>query len=194
MTLPAEQREVVRPRDRAEWRAWLERNHATSAGVMLAVAKKDAKRPGVTYDEGVEEALAFGWIDSTSRALDDDAFGVTMGPRKRGSQWARSNKERVARLTAEGRMAPAGLAAVEAAKADGSWTALDDVEALVVPPDLAEALAADPVAQANWDAFPDSARKTSLYWVAGAKRPETRQKRIARTVSDAHANVKRLSP
>ena len=117
--------EILRPRDRAEWRAWLERHHAEERTVWVAIAKKGSTRPGVTYDEAVEEALAFGWIDGQARSLDEDAYIQRMSPRRPKSGWAPSNRARVARLTAEGRMAPAGLAAVEEAKADGWWDASD---------------------------------------------------------------------
>jgi uncharacterized protein YdeI (YjbR/CyaY-like superfamily) len=186
--------EVLRPRDAAELRAWLEEHHETSGPVWLAVAKKGSRLPGVTYDEAVEEALSFGWIDSTARRLDEDAFRILFARRKRGSTWAASNKARVERLVAEGRMRPAGMAAVEAAKADGSWEGLSEVDALIVPPDLAEALDADAEARANFDAFPDSVKRMVLYRVASVKKPETRARRIAEAVADAKANRKRLSP
>jgi uncharacterized protein YdeI (YjbR/CyaY-like superfamily) len=186
--------EVLRPRDAAELRAWLEEHHETSGPEWLAVAKKGSRLPGVTYDEAVEEALSFGWIDSTARRLDEDAFRILFARRKRGSTWAASNKARVERLVAEGRMRPAGMAAVEAAKADGSWEGLSEVDALIVPPDLAEALDADAEARANFDAFPDSVKRMVLYRVASVKKPETRARRIAEAVADAKANRKRLSP
>jgi uncharacterized protein YdeI (YjbR/CyaY-like superfamily) len=175
----------VEPSSRAEWRAWLEANHATSPGVWLAVGKKDGTVTTLTYDEAVEEALCFGWIDSIVNRLDRHRFKQLFTPRKPGSAWARSNKERVERLTREGRMAPAGLAAIDAAKANGSWTLLDDVEDLVVPDDLAAALDENPAASRSFAAFSGSALKMILYWVATAKRPETRAKRIAQTVSAA---------
>ena len=137
---------LVEVAGRAEWRAWLERNHSTSPGVWLAVGKKGNTRTTLTYDDAVEEALCFGWIDSVVNRLDADRFKQLLTPRKRGSAWARTNKERVERLVAQGLMTDAGLAAVEAAKADGSWHALDDVENLVVPGDLLAALAANTAA------------------------------------------------
>lgn len=173
---------LLEPADAREWREWLEANHAASPGIWLAVGKKGGARTALTYEEAVLEAVAFGWIDSIVNRLDEERFKQLFTPRKRGGQWARSNKERVERLMAEGRMAPAGLAAVEAAKKDGSWSSLDDVEAAIVPPDLAAALDAEPDARAFWDALPDSQRKLALYWVVSAKRPETRAARIAETV------------
>lgn len=177
--------ELVDPPSRAKWREWLEKHHATSKGVALAVAKKNGSRPGVSYDEAVEEALCFGWIDSTVRRLDDDRFRQLFTPRKPTSTWSQSNKDRVARLITEGRMAPAGLAAVEVAKANGSWDLLTDVEAGVVPDDLTEALAAAPGATEGFEALPTSQRQMALYWIATARRAETRARRIAEVVSAA---------
>ena len=171
--------------NRAELRAWLETNHATSPGVRLAVGKKGNATTALTYDDAVEEALCFGWIDSTTTRLDADRFAIFFGPRKRGGTWARSNKVRVERLIAEGLMRPAGLAAIEAAKADGSWNSIDHVEDMVMPDDLAAALAADPDAQRFWDALPPGQRKLAFHWIGSAKRAETRERRVAETVRAA---------
>jgi uncharacterized protein YdeI (YjbR/CyaY-like superfamily) len=135
----------------------------------------------VPYPELVEEALCVGWIDSLANRLDDERHLQLMTPRRRGSGWSRANKERVERLRAAGLMAPAGLAAVEAAMADGSWSALDEVESLVEPPELAAALDALPPARASWDGFSPSSRKAILQWIASARRPATRERRIAET-------------
>jgi len=176
---------LVEPADRSAWRLWLIGNHAASSGIWLAVGKKGNSRTALTYEDAVEEALCFGWIDSTVNRLDADRFKQLMTPRKPGSTWSRSNKERVKRLIAEGLMTPAGLAAMEAAKADGSWTLLDDVEDLIVPPDLAAALEEVPTAAAFVAGLSDSLRKQLLYRIASAKRPETRAKRIAETARAA---------
>lgn len=178
---PRPARLLVEPAGRAEWRAWLAAHHADSQGVTLAVGKKGASVTTLTYDDAVEEALCFGWIDSTTRALDADRYTILVTPRKRGSVWARSNKERVKRLTAAGLMTPAGQAAIDAAKADGSWTILDEVEAGIVPHDLADALDAAGVAE-RFAALTPSVQKMALYRIASAKRPDTRAKRIAETV------------
>lgn len=182
------------PADRAEWRAWLEEHHASSGGVLLVVSRKGAPDVTLTYQDAVEEAVAFGWIDSRGRRIDDRRSGVTFSPRRRGSAWSRSNKERVERLSAIGVMAAPGLAAVERAKADGSWTALDDVEDLRVPDDLAAALAADPAAQRGFEGFAPSARKMSLHWISTAKRPGTRAARIEATVRAAVEGTPRQRP
>ncbi|HZJ03834.1 MAG TPA: YdeI/OmpD-associated family protein, partial [Thermoleophilia bacterium] len=139
----------------------------------------------LTYEASVEEALGFGWIDSTVRRLDEHRFQQLYTPRRPGGNWAPSNKARVERLTAERRMRPAGLAAVEAAKADGSWMLLDDVENLVVPDDLAAALAADTTAAGYFANLPEGQKKQILYWIVSAKRAETRSRRIAQTVEAA---------
>ena len=126
--------------DRAAWRAWLEANHASATGVWLVMHRREA-RSGL-YEMAVEEALCFGWIDSTAGRVDEERGKLYFAPRKSSSGWAATNKARIERLLAEGRMAPAGLAAIERAKANGSWSLLDSVERLEVPEDLAAALAA----------------------------------------------------
>lgn len=169
----------------AEWRAWLEANHASSSGVWLAVGKKGGSVTALTYEQAVEEALCWGWIDSTVRAYDADRFFQSFSPRKPRGTWSQSNKERVERLLAEGRMRPPGLAAIQAAKANGAWDSLVEIDALVVPDDLAEALAADAAASQGFERLGDSAKKMTLHWIASARRPETRAKRIAATVEAA---------
>jgi uncharacterized protein YdeI (YjbR/CyaY-like superfamily) len=176
---------LLEPTSRPEWRRWLEGNHTTSPGVWLAVGKKGNSVTSLGYDDAVEEALCFGWIDSTVNRLDADRFKQLFTPRKPGSTWSRSNKERVERLIGQGLMTSAGLAAVEIAKANGSWTLLNDVEALVMPEDLVTALAEKPGAAEGFSALGESVRKMALYWIASAKRPDTRAKRIAETVAAA---------
>jgi len=130
------------------------------------------------------------WVDSLPRTVDDERSRLLVTPRKPGSGWSRINKERVERMTASGLMAPAGLAVAEAARADGSWSALDAVEDLIEPDDLRAALDADPAARANRDAFPRSARRGILEWISTAKRPETRARRIAETATLAARNAR----
>ena len=178
-------RPLLEVADRSQLRAWLEANHATSPGVRLAVGKKGNTVTALTYEDAVEEALCFGWIDSTASRLDADRFAIFFTSRKRGGTWARTNKERAERLIAQGLMRPAGFAAIEAAKADGSWNSIDDVEDMVVPDDLAAALAENPEAQRFWDALPPGQRKLGLHWVGSAKRAETRARRVAETVRAA---------
>jgi len=175
----------VEPLSRAEFRAWLEEHAASSAGIWLAVGKKGGRVTTLTYDDAVEEALCFGWIDATVRRLDDDRFLQLFTPRRPGGNWAASNKARVERLIAEGLMTPAGLAAIDRAKADGSWNRLTDIEAMVMPDDLTAALAATPGAAEGFGNLPASGRQQLLYWITSAKRDETRAKRIAETVAAA---------
>ena len=173
--------EQVHAETRDAWRAWLEAHHGRSAGVWLVAWKKHTGRPGIPYDEAVEEAMCFGWVDSRPRRIDDDRTALWFSPRRRGSAWSRSNKERVARMEAAGRMTDAGRAAVDVARADGTWSMLDEVEDLAVPPDLAAALATRPCAREQFDGFPRSTRRAILEWIAQAKRPETRAARVGET-------------
>ena len=171
-----------------EWRAWLEQNHTTSSGVFVVFWKKATGRPAMTYDEMVEQALCFGWVDSRPAKLDDERSMLWFTPRKRGSGWARPNKLRIERMVAAGLMRPAGAAMIEAAKLDGSWTLLDTVEDLEIPADLAEALDALGPARANFEAFPKSARRGILEWIAQAKTAPTRAKRVGETAAQAALN------
>jgi uncharacterized protein YdeI (YjbR/CyaY-like superfamily) len=164
-----------------EWRRWLAENHGREQGVWLVQYKPRTGRPAIPYEEAICEALCFGWVDSTYRRLDDERGMLWWSPRRKGSVWARSNRERVARLEAEGRMTDAGRAAVEAARADGSWTILEPVEALTVPDDLAAAFDERAPAWDRWEAFSPSAKRPYLLWVVTAKRPETRTRRVRET-------------
>ena len=174
---------------RDDWRAWLEANHGREPGVWLVTYKKPDGRH-VPYDAIVEEALCFGWVDSLPRKLDGYRSKLLVTPRKPGSGWSRVNKERVARLEAAGSIAPAGQAVIDAARQDGSWSKLDAVEDLVEPDDLRAALDANADARRHWDAFPRSAKRGILEWIANAKRPETRQKRVRDTTDKAAQNVR----
>ena len=163
---------VVRVADRRAWRAWLAEHHADSGSVWLVMHKGDGKP--FTYDDVVEEALCFGWVDGQVQQRDERTYLQLLAPRRPGSTWARTNQRRVARLEAAGLMADAGRAKVEAAQADGSWSLLDPVEDGIVPDDLAAA-----VDREAWEALSPSARKLALFRVYGAKRPETRARRVA---------------
>ena len=174
--------------DAATWRAWLEANHATVAGAWLVTWRPRSGRVGLDYEAAVEEALCFGWVDSTGGRVDDDRGKLYFAARKSRSPWAATNKARVERLIADDRMAPAGLAAIERAQANGSWQVLDGPERLEVPEDLAAALDRRPPAAANFAAFPPSARKMLLTWIALALKPETRATRIAEVAASAERN------
>ncbi len=175
---------------RIEWRAWLEKNHLRNKGIWLVTYKKHWGEKHVPYEDVVEEALCFGWVDSLGRKLDDERSMLWMAPRRPGSKWSKPNKLRIAKLTAAGSMAPAGLAKVDAAKRNGAWNALDAVEALEIPPDLAEALDGYPAARGNFDAFPRSVRRGTLEWIASAKKTETRARRVEETARLAEENIR----
>ena len=177
--------EQVLVSSRAEWREWLEANADTSPGIWLVMPRRGNDDPAPTYDEVVEEALCFGWIDSTVRTRDERVALQLLTPRKPSSTWSASNKERLARLIPAGLMTERGLRVVEAAKANGSWEILDSVERLEVPDDLAAALDADPAARAYFDGMPPGVRKQNLYFVISARRPGTRAARIAKIVTAA---------
>ena len=179
--------------DREAWRSWLEVNHDTARGAWLVTWRR-GHGPVLEYEHAVEEALCYGWVDSTAGRIDEARSKLYFAPRKAGSGWAATNKARVERLLAGGRMAPAGIASVERAKADGSWTALDDIEQGLVPADLAAALDAHPPAAHHFEAFPKSVRRAILVWVAAAKRPQTRAARILETATLAARNERANEP
>ncbi len=170
---------------RTAWRDWLATNHEQADSVWVVTYKANASQPRVPWDDLVEEALAFGWIDSLPRKLDAERTMLLMSPRKPGSSWSGVNKARIDKLMAAGLMHPAGLAKIEQARADGSWSALDAVDRLEVPPDLQAAFDARPGAGEAWAGFPPSARRGILEWIGAARRPETRAKRIAETAEAA---------
>ena len=182
--------EKVEVTSRAQLRRWLEQHHEQEESIWLVTYKKHCTSRYLSYNDIVEEALCFGWIDSRTRKLDDDRTMLRLSPRKPKSLWSRVNKRRVQHAIREKQMTDAGLAKIERAKKDGSWTILDDVEDLVIPPDLADALSKSSQAKRHFDAFPPSAVKGILWWIKSAKRDATRQKRIAETVKLAKNNVR----
>jgi uncharacterized protein YdeI (YjbR/CyaY-like superfamily) len=177
--------EQLEPATLEDWSTWLAEHHATTPGVWLVSAKKASGRQAYDYDDAVVEALRWGWVDSTQRGVDEHRSMMWFAPRRPQSVWTRNNKQRIARLEAEGRLEAAGRAAVEAARANGMWTLMDDVEDLVVPADLAAAFDAHPGSRERYDAFRPSVRKQILAWIALAKRPETRAARVTTTASMA---------
>ncbi|MCA3255737.1 MAG: YdeI/OmpD-associated family protein [Alphaproteobacteria bacterium] len=179
---------------RAALRRWLEANHGQRESIWLVTFKKAAGPRHVPYDAIVEEALAFGWIDSLPRKLDTERTMLLLSPRKPGSSWSAVNRARVERMEAQGLMHATGRARVAAAKADGSWSRLDAVEALVIPDDLAAALGPGSVADTYFRAFPPSAKRGILEWIAAAKAPETRARRIADTAAKAADNLRANTP
>lgn len=170
--------EQLEPATVGEWAAWLAEHHDRGVGVWLVSRRRAADR-AFSYEDSVIEALRWGWVDSTQKPVDEDRSRMWFAPRRPGSIWTRPNKARVARLAAEGRLEAPGRAAVDAAKAGGSWTLMDAVDDRVVPDDLAAALEARPGSRAQWDGFSASAQKQMLAWVVMAKRPATRAQRVA---------------
>lgn len=178
----------VHPHSREAWRSWLADHHQREDGVWLVRFKKATGQPTLSNAEITKEALCVGWVDSLPRKVDDERSKLYVAPRRSGSNWSRLNKEYVAELEAAGRMSEAGRAKVQAAKHDGSWTALDDVEHLVVPEDLAEAFETHPGSAAFWEDFPRSVKRGILEWILNAKRAPTRATRIAETARLAAQN------
>ena len=174
---------------RAEWREWLSQNHGTSTGIWLVTMKKAAGGV-VEYAHIVQEALCFGWIDSTARRLDDLRRMIWLSPRKPKSNWSAVNKAFVHALEQQGLMAPAGAAMVAHAKRSGTWDALNEVNALKEPDDLLQALSSYSKAQQHWNAFPPSTRRAILEWIHTAKRAATRDQRVAETARLAQQNVR----
>lgn len=172
----------------AAWREWLMENHQTTQAVWLIIYKKESGVPSVYYSEAVDEALCFGWIDSKPNKRDENSFYQFFSQRKPKSNWSKVNKLKVANLIAANKMTTAGLKMVELAKQTGTWDALNDVDALVIPEDLAALLAENPQAQENFDKFPPSTKRGILEWILNAKQATTRLKRIQETVTLAAEN------
>jgi len=169
---------------RAEWRDWLAVNHASCSGVWLIYHKKHTGVARVAYDDAVEEALCFGWIDSTVKRLDDARFMQKFTPRKDGSNWSALNRRRAEDLMAAGLMRPAGQSCIDVAKKNGEWDkALEDRVDRPVPSELQAELDADAKARANWNRWSPTQRKYMIHHVAEAKKPETRERR-AKKVSE----------
>jgi uncharacterized protein YdeI (YjbR/CyaY-like superfamily) len=171
--------------DAAAWHDWLEDHHEQSDGVWLRLAKKGTTEPtSLSYDQALDEAICHGWIDGQVRRLDEGTFRQRFTPRRARSAWSKRNVGIVARLQEEGRMRPAGLSAVEQAQADGRWEAAYAGPATIeMPTDLAEALRAEPAAQAMFDILTSQNRYAILWRVSTAKRADTRSRRIEQFVA-----------
>ena len=174
--------ERVQVENRADLRAWLSANYMREESIWLVTFKKHVAGKYIPWDDVVEEALCFGWIDSLPRKLDEERSMLLLSPRRPGSPWSRINKQRVEKLMEAGLVMPPGLKVIEKAQVDGSWTVYDEIEDLIIPNDLGAALEKNKTAAANFEAFSDSAKKAILWWIKSAKQPATRQKRIAETV------------
>ncbi len=178
------------PLKREDWRNWLSENHDKLEGIWFVFFKKDTGKPRVDYDEAVEEALCFGWIDSVGRKFDKERSKLLFTPRKPKSIWSKPNKKRVAKLIKNGLMTEIGLAKIERAKKDGSWNALDASDNLEIQEGLAKAFNQNKRAKENFENFTDAVKRNILYWIYSAKRSETRAKRISKTISMAEKDLR----
>lgn len=170
-------------RSRSQWRAWLEKNHATEDELWLIFYKKHTGKAGLVYEDAVREALCFGWIDGILKRIDDEKHTIRFSPRRKKSIWSEPNKKRVRELIKEGRMTEHGLAKIEEAKKNGRWdNAAVQRPAPDVPPELRKALARNKAARLFFDSLAPSYRKHFIYWVAMAKRDETRRRRVKEAV------------
>jgi uncharacterized protein YdeI (YjbR/CyaY-like superfamily) len=175
-------------KDRHALRKWLEENYATSTGAWMIYDKKVSGTRTLTYDDIVEEAICFGWIDSLPRSLDDKQGMHYISPRKPKSPWSKLNKVRVEKLIEEKLMTKAGLDVIERSKRDGSWNSYDTIENLDVPDDLKNELSTNKTAQNNFENFSNSNKKQILWYIVSAKRPETRARRVKQIVMEAEKN------
>lgn len=182
--------DTYHPTNKADWRNWLQENHLSKDYIWLIIHKKSSPTPNLSWSEAVDEALCFGWIDSTKKSIDLERYRQYFCKRKPKSNWSRVNKEKVKILTEQGLMQEAGHKSIAIAKENGSWTILDDVEALVVPEDLQVALANHKGAAEYFAGLSKSAKKILLYWVISAKRPATRQNRVLEIAENASRKLK----
>ena len=178
-------------KDREGWRRWLEENHVREKEAGVIIQKVRSPYPGVTYEEALDEAMCFGWIDGKMRSLDENSFTLRFSPRRRNSVWSLSNVERAERIMREGGMTEAGYRAMEDAKSSGRWdSAYTSRVSPQVPRDLEEAMKANEEAWANFQRFSNSVKLMYVYWVEEAKKEETRTGRIMEVVARAAKNIK----
>ena len=182
--------ETFSPKNRQEWRDWLLKNHEKKQSIWLIYFKKESRQPSIVYPDAVDEALCFGWIDSKSKPIDGEKYMQFFSKRKPKSVWSKINKEKIERLTGQGLMTKAGLDCIEIAKQNGSWTILDEAEALIIPNDLEEAFLEKPSAKSYFFSLSRSDKRNILQWLVLAKRPETRQNRIDEIVTLAQESQK----
>ncbi len=173
-----------------EWREWLEKNHHSENSVWLILYHKDSGKASIYYDESVEEAICFGWIDSIAHKRDDESKYQFFAKRKPKSNWSKANRERAEKMIDQKLMTPNGQKLIDLARKTGTWDALVDVQNSVIPDDLQEMLNQNLAALENFLAFPPSSKRIILEWILNAKKTETRQKRIEETVNLAAENIK----
>lgn len=177
-------------KDRSAWRSWLMRHHQTSKSIWLIIHKKQSPQSSVSYQEAVDEALCFGWIDSKPNKLDEFRFIQFFAKRNPKSNWSGVNKKKVAQLIKDGLMTDAGMELINYAKANGQWDALNEVDQVIIPDDLVEALKKYANAEVHFSAFPKSVKRGILEWILNAKREETRAKRVEKTAKLAAQNIR----
>ncbi|OOV16129.1 YdeI family protein [Flavobacterium sp. LM4] len=188
--MTAKETETYCPECQTDWRKWLEKNHQSKKSVWLVYYTKKSNIPTINWSEAVEEALCFGWIDSTKKTIDDSSFIQFFSKRKPNSTWSKINKEKVKQLIDSGRMTKAGYKSIETAKQNGSWTILDEVEELIIPNDLEDAFRKHNGSKDYFLSLSKSSRKIILSWIVVAKRQETRQNRIDEIVKNTEQHLK----
>ncbi|RYU95946.1 YdeI/OmpD-associated family protein [Emticicia agri] len=176
--------------NRQAWRQWLSENHNQEKSIWIKIYKKQSQTPSVTYDEAVDEALCFAWVDSSIKSGNEDYYYQFFARRNPKSNWSRVNKAKVDKLLADGLMTEAGMKVIDFAKENGYWTALDDVENLINPADLQAALDNNPTAKTYFEAFPRSVKRGILEWLLNARQEATREKRITEIVTLAEKNIR----
>jgi uncharacterized protein YdeI (YjbR/CyaY-like superfamily) len=182
--------EIFYPASQTEWRQWLLENHLSKSSVWLVFYNKSSVNPSISWSEAVDEALCFGWIDSKKISIDKEKSHQFFSKRKAISTWSRINKEKVEKLIANGKMTAEGHKCIEIAKQNGSWTILDEVEELIIPNDLESEFNTKPGSKDFFLSLSKSVKKVILQWLVLAKRPETRQKRIAEIVEHSDKKQK----
>jgi len=183
-------KETFYPTSQKDWREWLQENHNSKQSIWLICYKKQANKPTINWSDAVDEALCFGWIDSTRKSIGDDAFIQFFTKRKPNSVWSKINKAKIERLIQDGLMQNAGYEIIEKAKENGSWIILDEVEELTIPEDLEKEFEANQGSKDFFMSLSKSVKKGILQWIVLAKRPETRQNRIKEIASLAAQNLK----
>ncbi len=173
-------------KDRQAWRRWLDKNHAVSEGVWLIYYRKSSPKSRVEYADAVEDALCYGWIDSTFNPIDEEKFMQLFTPRKPKSGWSKLNKGRIERLINEGLMMPPGMDRIEAAKKNGTWEKLDHIESFTIPPELKKAFATNKKAKKFFETLGKTNKKYILYYVSGVKSEEKKAGRIAEIIAAAN--------
>lgn len=180
--MPQKETETYYPTSPQDWRQWLEENHTSKQCVWLIYYRVSSDKPSLTWSEAVDEALCFGWIDSTKKTIDDESYMQYFGKRKANSTWSKINKDKIDRLIKTKKMAESGYKSIEVAKQNGMWWLMDDIEKGIIPDDLNSALNEEKVAGEFFQSQTKSIKKGLMFWVVSAKRNETRQKRISEIV------------